>query len=214
MALWAPRPHPVHRVGVRAQRRRREQVFEATSPRVHAYIVASLKHSKVRTQAGRPTRSFVCPSRLTSGGGGHRLRLLSAPQILQRPDQSRSSWPDADRNFALCPASRCIATVRDRARRRFPRRCLRNRLTVARIYLVRHGEATGYDGADPGLSELGASQAREVAQRLDEIVGAPIDLITSPLRRARETAQPLAARWSKEALVVARCASCRHRNAE
>ena len=73
---------------------------------------------------------------------------------------------------------------------------------MARIYLVRHGEATGYDGADPGLSELGASQARQVAQRLDEIAGAPIDLITSPLRRARETAQPLATRWSTEAVVV------------
>jgi broad specificity phosphatase PhoE len=73
---------------------------------------------------------------------------------------------------------------------------------VARIYLIRHGEATGYEGADPGLSELGASQARQVAERLDEIIGAPIDLVTSPLRRARETAQPLAARWSTQALVV------------
>ena len=73
---------------------------------------------------------------------------------------------------------------------------------MPRIYLVRHGEATGYDGADPGLSELGASQARQVAQRLDEIARAPIDLITSPLRRARETALPLATRWSTEALVV------------
>lgn len=73
---------------------------------------------------------------------------------------------------------------------------------MARIYLIRHGEATGYEGADPGLSELGASQARRVAERLDEIIGAPIDLVTSPLRRARETAQPLAARWSTQALVV------------
>jgi broad specificity phosphatase PhoE len=73
---------------------------------------------------------------------------------------------------------------------------------VARIYLVRHGEATGYDGPDPGLSELGANQARHVAQRLDEITGAPIELISSPLRRARETAQPLAQRWSTTASVV------------
>ena len=73
---------------------------------------------------------------------------------------------------------------------------------MARLYLVRHGEATDYAGPDPGLSELGADQARKVAQRLDEIVGAPIDLISSPLRRARETAQPLAERWSTEALVV------------
>jgi broad specificity phosphatase PhoE len=73
---------------------------------------------------------------------------------------------------------------------------------VARIYLVRHGEATDYAGPDPGLSELGASQARDVAQRLAEIVGAPIDLVTSPLRRARETAQPLADRWSAEVVVI------------
>jgi len=73
---------------------------------------------------------------------------------------------------------------------------------MTRIYLIRHGEATGYEGADPGLSELGASQARQVAERLDEIIGAPIHLVTSPLRRARETAQPLAARWSTQALVV------------
>ena len=73
---------------------------------------------------------------------------------------------------------------------------------MARIYLVRHGEATGYTEPDPGLSALGANQARQVAERLDEIVGAPIELITSPLRRARETAQPLAARWSTEARVV------------
>jgi probable phosphoglycerate mutase len=72
---------------------------------------------------------------------------------------------------------------------------------VARIYLIRHGEAIGYEDSDPGLSELGHDQARRVAQRLDEIAGAPIDLITSPLRRARETAQPLAALWSTEALV-------------
>ena len=73
---------------------------------------------------------------------------------------------------------------------------------MARIYLVRHGEATDYEGHDPGLSELGAMQARQVAERLDEIAGSPIDIITSPLRRARETAAPLAARWSTTALVV------------
>ena len=73
---------------------------------------------------------------------------------------------------------------------------------MARIYLVRHGEATDYAGPDPGLSELGASQARQVAQRLHEIVGAPIDVVSSPLRRARETAQPLAEQWATEVFVV------------
>ncbi len=73
---------------------------------------------------------------------------------------------------------------------------------MTRIYLIRHGEAIGYEDSDPALSELGQEQARQVAERLVELVGAPIDLITSPLRRARETAQPLAERWSTEALVV------------
>ena len=39
---------------------------------------------------------------------------------------------------------------------------------MARVYLVRHGEAIGYDDSDPGLSELGVTQARIVAGRLDE----------------------------------------------
>ena len=73
---------------------------------------------------------------------------------------------------------------------------------MARVYLVRHGEAIGYDDSDPGLSELGVTQARIVAGRLDEIVGTPIDIVTSPLRRARQTAQPLAERWSTPARVV------------
>jgi broad specificity phosphatase PhoE len=73
---------------------------------------------------------------------------------------------------------------------------------MARIYLVRHGEATDYEGPDPGLSELGVMQARQVAERLDVVIGSPIDIVSSPLRRARETAAPLAARWSIPLQVV------------
>jgi probable phosphoglycerate mutase len=67
---------------------------------------------------------------------------------------------------------------------------------MARVYLVRHGEATGYEGGDPPLTALGHRQAALVAERLDQTVGSPIAIVTSPLRRARDTAQPLAARWS------------------
>jgi broad specificity phosphatase PhoE len=67
---------------------------------------------------------------------------------------------------------------------------------MARLYLVRHGEATGYDAGDPPLTELGQRQAALVADRLHELTGTPIAIATSPLRRARETAQPLAERWS------------------
>ena len=73
---------------------------------------------------------------------------------------------------------------------------------MARIYLVRHGEASGYDGADPALTDLGQRQAQIVAERLDQITGSPIEIVCSPLRRARDTAQPLADRWAKTALVV------------
>lgn len=72
---------------------------------------------------------------------------------------------------------------------------------MARLYLVRHGEATGYDGGDPPLTELGRRQAELVANRLDQLIGAPISIATSPLRRARETAQPLSDRWSTVASV-------------
>jgi broad specificity phosphatase PhoE len=73
---------------------------------------------------------------------------------------------------------------------------------MARIYLVRHGEASDYDGPDPGLSERGRQQARLVAERFAEIVDVPIALVSSPLRRARETAEPLAAHWSNPVLVA------------
>jgi probable phosphoglycerate mutase len=63
------------------------------------------------------------------------------------------------------------------------------------IFLVRHGEAAASWGqsADPGLSELGQEQARSAAQDLQPRVADNLQLISSPLARARETATPLAA---------------------
>lgn len=64
---------------------------------------------------------------------------------------------------------------------------------MARLYLVRHGEPTGSWGVspdpDPGLSELGHSQALATAERL--LATKPAVIATSPLRRAAETAAPL-----------------------
>jgi broad specificity phosphatase PhoE len=60
------------------------------------------------------------------------------------------------------------------------------------LHLVRHGETSGEDAADPGLSALGRRQAYAVARRL-----APrhVDvLVHSPKRRARETAEIIADR--------------------
>lgn len=67
---------------------------------------------------------------------------------------------------------------------------------MARLHLVRHGRAAaGYgDDHDPGLSEEGHGQAETVAEALAQL--GPLPILTSPLRRCRETAAPLAARWS------------------
>jgi broad specificity phosphatase PhoE len=73
---------------------------------------------------------------------------------------------------------------------------------VARLYLVRHGEAAaGWgDDHDPGLSDLGRTQAEAAAGTLAD--RGPLPIVTSPLRRCRETAGPLEAAWSTTATVV------------
>jgi broad specificity phosphatase PhoE len=75
---------------------------------------------------------------------------------------------------------------------------------MATIHLVRHGRATGgWDvDVDPGLDELGRRQAAALVDVLGPLgdAGAPA-LVTSPMRRCRETAAPLAARWDVTALV-------------
>jgi len=64
--------------------------------------------------------------------------------------------------------------------------------------MVRHGRAASGWGLepDPGLDELGHSQAEAVARRLAQL--GPLPIISSPLRRARETAAPLAKIWQVE----------------
>ena len=71
-----------------------------------------------------------------------------------------------------------------------------------RIVLVRHGEAAAgwTDDVDPGLSELGQQQARDVADRLLSLE--PVPILTSPLRRCRETASPLADKWGITPIVT------------
>lgn len=63
------------------------------------------------------------------------------------------------------------------------------------LYLIRHGQAAaGWDqDPDPGLSDLGWRQAEAVRHQFASLPAAP--LFSSPLRRARETAQPLAQCW-------------------
>jgi broad specificity phosphatase PhoE len=68
---------------------------------------------------------------------------------------------------------------------------------MARVFLVRHGEAdSGYAQArDPGLSEKGRRQSDALAERL--VDWPAMTIWTGPLLRARQTAQPLAVRWSR-----------------
>lgn len=63
------------------------------------------------------------------------------------------------------------------------------------LYLVRHGQAAAGFGthADPGLDDTGRSQALEAAQQLAEL--SPMTVVSSPLARAQETAEPLCKRW-------------------
>lgn len=70
-----------------------------------------------------------------------------------------------------------------------------------RLYLVRHGRPTGgfAEVVDPGLDEVGTAQAETVAQELAAL--GPLSIITSPLKRARETAAPLARLWRTTAQV-------------
>ncbi|MBV9044707.1 MAG: histidine phosphatase family protein, partial [Alphaproteobacteria bacterium] len=66
---------------------------------------------------------------------------------------------------------------------------------MARIYMVRHGKAAAGFGEDmdPGLDATGKAQAEAVAQKLAPL--GPLAILSSPLKRAQETAAPLAALW-------------------
>ncbi len=66
---------------------------------------------------------------------------------------------------------------------------------MVRLYLVRHGKAAASfsEAPNPGLDDTGAAQAEAMAERLAPL--GPLPIVTSPLRRTRETAAPLERRW-------------------
>jgi len=70
-----------------------------------------------------------------------------------------------------------------------------------KLYLIRHGRASaGFaEARDPGLDNVGRAQAQAMAKELGPL--GPLPLITSPLRRARETAAPFEALWGMKARV-------------
>ncbi len=72
---------------------------------------------------------------------------------------------------------------------------------MARLYIVRHGRAAAGFGeaVDPGLDDLGRAQAQEVAEKLAPL--GPLTIVSSPLARACQTAQPLAKLWQREPII-------------
>jgi broad specificity phosphatase PhoE len=72
---------------------------------------------------------------------------------------------------------------------------------MARVYMVRHGRAeAGFGGTmDPALDALGREQAGAVAETLAPL--GPLPIVSSPLRRTRETAAPLAALWRVDPVI-------------
>ena len=85
---------------------------------------------------------------------------------------------------------------------------------MATLFLVRHGRASaGFDGhLDPGLDELGRTQAISAAAHLAPL--GPLAIYSSPLARARETAIPLSQRWGIEAVIDHRVAEIRSPTAD
>jgi broad specificity phosphatase PhoE len=77
---------------------------------------------------------------------------------------------------------------------------------VAKLYLVRHGRAAAgiSENVDPGLDDLGYRQAQAAADVLSR--NTPMPLFSSPLRRARETAVPLANQWQSDVIIETRIA--------
>jgi broad specificity phosphatase PhoE len=63
------------------------------------------------------------------------------------------------------------------------------------VYLIRHAKpaATWGEAVDPGLDDLGREQSAQAAETLQSL--GPLPVFTSPLKRCRETAEPLCARW-------------------
>lgn len=74
---------------------------------------------------------------------------------------------------------------------------------MPKLYMIRHGEAAaGWDAdTDPGLSDKGRAQSQAVAREIEARVGRKLPLISSPLRRCRETGDPLAASWGATARI-------------
>lgn len=82
---------------------------------------------------------------------------------------------------------------------------------MARVYMIRHGRpASGWgdEGADPdpGLDDVGRAQAEAASAALLALPEPPTLVLTSPLRRCRETAAPFAAALGRAPVIEPRVA--------
>lgn len=77
---------------------------------------------------------------------------------------------------------------------------------MALIYLIRHGRAAASftDDLDPGLDDMGKSQAEHACSIL--LGHLPLEIRSSPLKRAQETAAPLAATTGQSITIEPRVA--------
>ena len=72
------------------------------------------------------------------------------------------------------------------------------------LYFIRHARpaASFGDFVDPGLDDVGKSQAEAVARELAGRLR-PLAVYSSPLQRCRETALPLAGIWGVSPIIAA-----------
>ncbi len=79
---------------------------------------------------------------------------------------------------------------------------------MPRIYMIRHGEAAaGWDAdKDPGLSDLGRTQAEAAAKAIMAREGTALPVLSSPLKRCQETAVPLSQAWAQTPRIEPRVA--------
>jgi len=72
------------------------------------------------------------------------------------------------------------------------------------VHVIRHGKpAATWGGADedPGLDPIGRAQAEAVAEAILALPERPNRVVSSPLRRCRETAEPLARALGVELII-------------
>ncbi len=82
---------------------------------------------------------------------------------------------------------------------------------MTQIWIVRHGEAAASweKDPDPGLSALGQDQAERTAQALLDIVPEGAILLSSPLKRAQETAAAFAEKQAADVTIDPRFSEVR-----